>query len=273
MPVALPIELLAVLLGGLITLAGTAVFNWRKRRINQNRLYRALANEVELMGSSLEKLAVSTHFKIFPETEIPEDEFEYIDEEYAQRLEHPEYHPLNVLSANRDAVFPTDVFESNADQIGVIDSTSAESLIVFYSRIRQIKNTLEELENESEINDLGANELIAVRKLNSLAKNALKLRRTVLDSLDVDRSTLSDDMLSWTDYERMCWKRGQKYANCERCGAKFDVSDGYATIEMGQFPAAAIPEVSGRVYNFALCGHCHDRFGRWLDRGAVEHRR
>lgn len=115
MPVALPIELLAVLLGGLITLAGTAVFNWRKRRINQDRLYRALANEVELMGSSLEKLAVSTHFKIFPETEISEDEFEYIDEEYAQRLDHPEYHPLNVLSANRDAVFPTDVFESNAD--------------------------------------------------------------------------------------------------------------------------------------------------------------
>lgn len=270
MPLGIPLELLAVLLGGLITLAGTAVFNWNNRRRARIRLSRALANEVKIMGSSLEKLTVSTHAKLFPETELNVDDFEYIDEDFSQQLGHPDYHPLAVLAANRVAVFPTDVFESNANQIGMINSLAAGSLIIFYSRIRQIRNTLAELEAELDSDESTTANPVTLRKLNSLGKNAIKFRKAVLESLNVDQSLFLGNELSWTPYERFRWPRGEKYSYCERCGSQFDVANGYATIEMGVFPPSDIPDATGGLLNFGLCETCRMRFDDWLDRGAVE---
>jgi len=226
------------------------------------------------MGSSLEQLTVSSEYGIRPvtarEINFPDIDFEYIDPGDTDRFNHAEYRPLKLLVTNRNAVFPTDVYESNANKIGTISPESAESLVVFYSRIRQIKNSLSELEGTLSKTVAEEDEVIPLWKLNSLAKDALRLRARILESLNVDHDSIADDQLTWTNYDLAIRKRDQQYARCERCGAEFDLFTGYTTIEMGVFHSADTLTIEGSIYRFSLCPTCHADYETWLDRGAVE---
>lgn len=105
----IPQETFNVLLGAIIAIAGTGVYNWNQRRIQRNNLRRALILEIVLAGVSIQLI-------INNEGTLP----------------HSDIDPESFL--------PSKIYEANLSDIKLLNRNEIEAVFQFYTGLERMRN-------------------------------------------------------------------------------------------------------------------------------------
>lgn len=111
--------LLSSFIGGVLAIMGDAVLNWRRRRIERNRLRRALLTEIERMDKALKKVKDTS-------------ENTTIDQEFFPLWFYPD----------PNAALPTSLYHENMDALRMLSASEIEKIVEFYTNIRGVRSGL-----------------------------------------------------------------------------------------------------------------------------------
>lgn len=104
----IPQATLNVLLGAIIAIGGTGIYNWNQRRIQRNNLRRALILEIVLAGVSIQ--AIINHNGTLPHSDID---------------------PVSFL--------PSRIYEANIGEIKSLNRNEIEAVFQFYTGIERMR--------------------------------------------------------------------------------------------------------------------------------------
>jgi len=102
-------DTLNVLVGAVIALIGTGIFNWNQRRVRRNNLRRVLILEIVLAGASI--FAIANHRGTLPK--------KWID-------------PADFL--------PSDLYEANLDKLQLLSANEIEAIFQFYTTLSLLRS-------------------------------------------------------------------------------------------------------------------------------------
>lgn len=128
MPLGIPNgwwTLIAVLMGGGVTLLTTLLINRRQRRIERQRLRRALLTEITIIEGKLESIA-----------------------------NRPDDIPLSMSLNDKD--FTTIIYDSNISKLKILDSNEIEIVVRFYSLLKSMGDDIDaDMNGHNTVGDVG----------------------------------------------------------------------------------------------------------------------
>lgn len=178
---SIPIQLIAVVVGGIITLAGSLTVNlWDNRRQKLN-LKKALVTEVLIISNRTEKLVLSG----FADT--PSD-FENLKEEFRYPIESEDINQRKeaLMRDNVEVLFPTELYESNLGNIGNLGIEPIPRLVIFYAKTKRLKQALKASQS-GKLSD------VKQQELGKIAEGIIRDRSYVLNGLNVSQE-VSDNV-------------------------------------------------------------------------------
>lgn len=131
--IQIPLQLVSVLFGGLITLFGTFIVNWWQKRNQRKRLRQALVAEVEYLGHITEAILASGVF------ETPSDhkdlvlKMKYFDGSDTLDREQIDFND------GIEMYFSTQIYDSNLDKVGLLKTTETVRFHMFYKRVKRLE--------------------------------------------------------------------------------------------------------------------------------------
>lgn len=188
--------IIGAVIGGLLTLLGTAFIKWYRHRNRKVRLRRRLGMEMNMMVRDLEFLflifwnlsadveptAFYNSFYLFDEDNgIIGEDLEETKEMLSRFLEESSLH------------FRTDVYDSSQKEIGMLKSEQILYIGTFYQQIRLVDDVLESrFGNVEELDNSEVVEETYDSNICEAIEQAIDARKRALDAIGIETITIYD---------------------------------------------------------------------------------
>lgn len=181
------------LLGSLVSIGTTGLYNWQRRNIKQKRLRRAILVELSIIDAPALHRMVREFRQNKPLREILKEEYEKIprleelsgesgEEQFQSLVQKAASQSLGSISGTN---LRSEVYEENVSQIGMLTYEQAAAVIRFYKQLDKVRNQFETVQSYADEGDQSKFESSLFTLSNNL-EHLSELDERLHDELDSD---------------------------------------------------------------------------------------